>query len=201
MSSNASSNERVIAWLNDAYAMEKALVQVLEHRIKDARDFPNVQQMDEQHLEETRRHVELVGQCIERLGEQPSSVKSIIGTAFGAMQAPMTGLAEDEVVKNCLVDYAAEQFEVISYQALIEAASQIGDTQTVQVCEQIMREDQAMAERIVAALPTVISAHTLGTAGGDAASSGTTRTTDDHADADAVVPDWDPTENTTTPSA
>jgi len=189
---SSTSNERVIAWLNDAYAMEKALVQVLEHRIKDAKDFPAVQQMDEQHLEDTRRHVELVGGCIERLGEQPSSVKSVIGTVFGAMQAPMTGLAQDEVVKNCLTDYAAEQFEVISYRALIEAAMQIGDTETVSVCEQLMREDQAMADRIILILPTVIGAHLDGPEASPIAGTG-----DDHAGEE--VPDWDSTENTTTP--
>lgn len=194
MSSTSTSNQRVIAWLNDAYAMEKALVQVLEHRIKDAKDFPAVQQMDEQHLEETRRHVELVGGCIERLGEQPSTVKSVIGTVFGAMQAPMTGLAQDEVVKNCLTDYAAEQFEVISYRALIEAATQIGDLETVSVCERIMGEDQAMADRIVLALPTVIGAHM-----GETGASRIGGTGDDHAGEE--VPDWDSTENTTTPPA
>lgn len=194
MSSTSTSNERVIAWLNDAYAMEKALVQVLEHRIKDAEDFPAVRQMDEQHLEETRRHVELVGGCIERLGEQPSSVKSVIGTVFGAMQAPMTGLAQDEVVKNCLTDYAAEQFEVISYLALIEAATQIGDTETVSICEQIMREDQTMAERILLALPTVIHAHM-----GEPVADHVQGTEDAHAGEE--VPDWDSTENTITPPA
>jgi len=194
MSSTSTTNQRVIAWLNDAYAMEKALVQVLEHRIKDAGDFPAVRQMDEQHLEETRRHVELVGECIERLGEQPSTVKSVIGTVFGAMQAPMTGLAQDEVVKNCLTDYAAEQFEVISYRALIEAAMQVGDTQTVSVCEQILREDQAMADRIVLVLPTVIGAHLDGTGGGHIGG-----TDDDHTGEE--VADWDSTENTVTPPA
>lgn len=193
--STSTSNERVIAWLNDAYAMEKALVQILEHRIKDAKDFPAVRRMDEQHLEETRRHVELVGGCIERLGEQPSSVKSVMGTVFGAIQAPMTGLAQDEVVKNCLTDYAAEQFEVISYLALIEAATQIGDTETVSICERIIREDQAMAERILLALPTVINAN-MGAPVADQMREGT-----EDAHAGEAIPDWDSTENTTTSPA
>ena len=40
----------------------------------------------------------------------------------GAVQAPITGLAKDEVVKNFFVKYTAEQFEVASYAALIDAA-------------------------------------------------------------------------------
>jgi ferritin-like metal-binding protein YciE len=151
--------ELTIAWLNDAHAMELALIKVLEHRIEDAKEFPAIQAMDEQHLEETKRHAELVKGCIERLGERPSTAKSIMGTMFGAMQAPMTGLARDEIVKNCLVDYAAENFEVASYRALIDAASEAGDQETVRVCEQILREDQAMADRIFQGLPAVVREH------------------------------------------
>ena len=147
----------VIAWLNDAHAMENALVRVLEHRVKDAAAYPAVQAMDQQHLEETRRHAEQVKGCIERLGGNVSTVKSVLGTVFGAAQAPMTGLARDEIVKNALVDFAAENFEVASYRALIAAAVEVGDQETARVCEQISAEDQAMAERIRQSLPGIVS--------------------------------------------
>ncbi len=147
----------VIAWLNDAHAMENALVQVLEHRVNDAKEYPAIQAMDQQHLEETRRHAEQVKGCIERLGGNVSGVKSMVGTLFGTMQAPMTGLARDEMVKNALVDFAAENFEVASYRALIVAATEVGDLETAAICEQIMREDQAMADRIQQSLPGIVS--------------------------------------------
>lgn len=152
-------SDLVIAWLNDALAMENALAVVLKHRISDAKDFPAIEEMDRQHLSETLNHADLVKQCIARLGSKPSMAKSLFGTIFGTLQAPMTGLYQDEVVKNCLVDHAAEQFEVASYAALIAAANEIGDTETARVCEQIMREDQAMADRIMAGLPAVVAAH------------------------------------------
>jgi len=154
-----SSQDLVLAWLNDALAMENALAAVLQHRIKDAKDFPAVQLADRQHLAETLRHADLVKQCIARLGSKPSTAKSLFGTVFGMMQAPMTGLYKDEVVKNCLIDHAAEQFEVASYMALIDAANAIGDTETAAVCEEIRAEDEAMAARILSLLPEVIEAH------------------------------------------
>ena len=40
---------------------------------------------------------------------------------IGAVQAPITSPAKDEVVNNCIVDYNAEQLEVASYAALIAA--------------------------------------------------------------------------------
>ncbi len=149
----------VLAWLNDALAMENALAVVLKHRISDAKGYPAVETMDRQHLAQTLNHAELVKQCIARLGAKPSTAKSLFGTIFGAVQAPMTGLADDEVVKNCLVDHAAEQFEVASYAALIAAAHEIGDEEIARICTQNMQEDQAMADRIMAGLPAVVAAH------------------------------------------
>jgi ferritin-like metal-binding protein YciE len=153
------SQDLVLAWLNDALAMENALAAVLQHRIKDAKDFPAVQKADREHLSETLHHADLVKQSIARLGSKPSTAKSLFGTVFGMMQAPMTGLYKDEVVKNCLIDHAAEQFEVASYTALIDAANAVGDIETAAMCEQIRAEDEAMAARILSLLPEVIEAH------------------------------------------
>ncbi|HEV2530076.1 MAG TPA: DUF892 family protein [Thermomicrobiales bacterium] len=162
------------AWLDDALAMENALAVVLQHRIKDSKDFPEVQKLDREHLQETLQHAEMVKRAITRLGEKPSTAKSMFGTVFGTLQAPMTGLAKDEVVKNFLVDHAAEQFEVASYRALIVAAREVGETETAEACEKIMAEDQAMADRLMELLPIVVKAHmgTLSAVPAGTASSG-----------------------------
>jgi len=152
-------SELILAWLNDALAMENALAAVLQHRIKDAAGFPAIEAMDRQHLAETLGHADRVKQCIARLGSKPSTAKPLFGTVFGMMQAPMTGLAKDEVIKNCLIDHAAEQFEVASYAALIAAANAIGDTEIAEICEQNRREDEAMAAMILAGIPDVVEAH------------------------------------------
>lgn len=146
----------VIAWLNDAHGMENALIQVLEHQIKDAKDYPQVQGKLEQHLEQTRRHAELVKGCVERLGSSTSAVKTGMASLFGQMQALSTGPAKDELVKNALADYAAENFEVASYTALISGAQKLGDQETVRVCQQILQEDQEMANWLQQNLPTLV---------------------------------------------
>ncbi len=79
--------ELLIAWLNDAHGMENALIQVLEHQVKDAREYPQVQPKLEQHLEQTRRHAQLVKECIEALGGKTSTVKAGMASLFGQMQA------------------------------------------------------------------------------------------------------------------
>jgi ferritin-like metal-binding protein YciE len=50
----------LIAWLNDAQEMENALIQILEHQIKDVKDYPQVQAKLEQHLEQTYWHAQMV---------------------------------------------------------------------------------------------------------------------------------------------
>jgi ferritin-like metal-binding protein YciE len=146
----------IVDWLNDAHGMENSLIQILEHQIKDADDYPQVQAKLQQHLEQTRHHAELVKGCVERLGSSTSALKTGMSSLFGQMQALSTGPAKDEMMKNALADYAAENFEVASYTALIRAAQDLGDQQTASVCQQILQEDQAMANWIQQNLQSLV---------------------------------------------
>jgi len=148
-------NDIYLSWLQDALAMEQALVGVLEQRVAASGDFPEVQQLDQMHLEETKQHVAGIEGCLERLESGPSTTKSILSTLIATVEKPAKALMKDEIVKNCLQDYGAECFEVASYTSLIAAATQLGDEKTVAVCQQNLAQDQAMADRILAAIPTV----------------------------------------------
>lgn len=145
-----------IAWLNDAHSMENALIEVLEHQIKDAKDFPPMRTKLEQHLEQTRQHARLVNGCVETLGGHTSTVKTGMSKLFGQMQALSTGAAQDELIKNALADYAAENFEIASYTALIHAAQELGEQETARVCQQILREEEEMAQWLHQQLPTLV---------------------------------------------
>ena len=147
----------VKAWLKDAYAMEMALVPVLENHAKDAKDYPEFRDRIQEHVEQTKHHAELVKQCLNRLGEQPSAVKSMIGDLTGLVQSVATGAFQDELVKNSLTDYATENFEIASYSALAAAAQELGDTETERVCEEIMTEEQDMADWLDEHLPEAVT--------------------------------------------
>jgi ferritin-like metal-binding protein YciE len=148
--------ERLLAWLNDAYAMELAQIPILKNHAKDAADYPRIRDKDLEHLEQTRRHAELVRGCIERLGARPSGTKSAVGRMSGAMNSIVTEPFEDELVKNFLADYAAEHLEIASYQALIAAAQEAGDHETVRVCKAILGEEEEMARWLEKNLPMAV---------------------------------------------
>lgn len=148
--------EMLLAWLNDAHAIEEALIPNLENHVKDAEGHPQIQARIRQHLEETRRHAELVRGCIERLGDKPSKAKAVLGKVIGGMAGLGTGPFGDELVKDFVADFAAEHLEIASYQRLIVAARELGDEATVRTCEQILPEERAMAQAIEENLPVVV---------------------------------------------
>jgi ferritin-like metal-binding protein YciE len=156
--------ELVLAWMNDAHAMELGIAQVLENHVKDAKDHPALQARLEQHLAETRRHADLVQDCIERLGGSTSAIKSGMANVMGTVQGMTTGAAKDELVKNALHDYGTEHFEIACYTSLRAAAQALGDAAMASMCEQILAEEEAMAAFLLQQTP-VATREMLGAAG------------------------------------
>lgn len=60
------------------------------------------------------------------------------------------------VRRIALADYAAENFEIASYTALISAAQELGDQEIIRVCQQILRDEQEMASWLQQNLPTLV---------------------------------------------
>ena len=154
--------DTLIGWLNDAYAMEKGIIPVLENHVKDAEKFPEIQTRLRAHLEQTRRQADQVNMLVERLGGSTSAVKTTMGTIGGFFSGMSTGAAPDELVKNALADYSTEHFEIASYRALIAGAQALGETEVVRVCEQILREEEEMARWLESNLPMLVNMY-LGT--------------------------------------
>src|SRR5688500_15558293 len=116
----------LIAWLNDAYAMETQLLPVLQNHAADVQNNPEAQRRIAEHVAETQRHADRMRQAVEQLGSTTSTIKSTLATVMGSVQSVATGIFSDELVKNALSDYAAEQFEIAAYKALIAAAEELG---------------------------------------------------------------------------
>jgi ferritin-like metal-binding protein YciE len=148
--------EQLLAWLNDAYAMEMAQLPILENHANDARRHREVRERDLQHLKETKQHASDIKRCISYLGEKPSITKKMIGRVTGAMQSVSTEPFQDEIMKNFIMDYAAEHFEIACYRTLIVAAEEAGHPRIAKVCEEILEEEEAMAEWLEEHLPKAV---------------------------------------------
>ncbi len=145
--------ELFISWLNDAYGTELAMIPVLENHAEDARDYPQIRARDLQHLEETRRQAERVKTLIENLGGKVSTAKTLTGKISGFGQSLTSEFFSDELIKNFLSDYAAEQLEIASYKSLIATAEHLGEHECVPVLREILAEEEAMAAWLAENIP------------------------------------------------
>src|SRR5690606_15086608 len=85
--------EVLIAWLKDAHAMETGLIPVLQNHAGDAKTDPNAAARINQHVEETRRHAQMVEDCIQRLGDSVSGTKEAMGRVAGWFKSISSGAA------------------------------------------------------------------------------------------------------------
>jgi ferritin-like metal-binding protein YciE len=147
--------EQLTTWLNSAYSMEQNLIKVLENHVKDAREYPEIQDRLQRHLDETSRHAERVEECLTLLDEKPSAIKSAMGNIMGMVQGASTGMFRDELIKNVLADYAAEHFEIACYRSLVAAADEAGRPEISNICSEILRDEESMAAWLEDQIPDV----------------------------------------------
>jgi ferritin-like metal-binding protein YciE len=65
-----------------------------------------------------------------------------------------TKMAQDSLIKNTLHDYGTEHFEMACYTSLMAAAQDLGDQEMASACQQILREEQAMADFLFQQIPS-----------------------------------------------
>lgn len=154
--------EEIIDWLRDAYAMERGLESTLKKQANNNDLEPMVRDRAAVHLEETRRHGDLVKACLEELGADTSAVKTGLGVVAEVTKGLGTSLARDEKVKDLLTAYSMEHFEIACYRALETAAEGAGFPRIAQVCGDIIEDEERMAESLAEALPVVVSSYLSG---------------------------------------
>jgi ferritin-like metal-binding protein YciE len=150
-----SQKDDLISWLNDAYAMETSIGEVLENHTNDAKNIPEMHERLREHLEETHRQADRLKRCIEAMGGDVSQGKAWFSSLAGKIKGVSTGAADDQVVKNALSDYATEHFEIACYESLIAAGDELGYPEVVQVCQENLAEEEAMADWFEAQIPEI----------------------------------------------
>ena len=157
MSNTTTSTQQLVAWLDDAFAMETGLVPILQHH---AAQFDSTQPAAaariRQHIQETQQHADRLRQCLQLLNATPSTIKSTLSSVMGTLEGASTLVFRDPLVKDTLTDYASEQFEVACYTALVAAATQLNQPQVEALCQQNLDEDLDMAVWLLEQVPAVI---------------------------------------------
>jgi ferritin-like metal-binding protein YciE len=151
----AAIQDNLLDWLRDAHAMEKQAETMLSSTAERLENYPELRAKLEEHCEETRQQGLLLSQCLERLGEDPSTMKDVIGKTMATAQGFSGVFAADEVVKAAMASYTFEHMEIAAYRTLIAAAEAAGDAETKRICEFILPQEVAMAKWLDEHLPQV----------------------------------------------
>ncbi len=88
---------------------------------------------------------------------------------MGNVQELTGTFADDEVVKNAITDYGFKHYEIGAYLSLGAAAEAVGDLETKRVCDEIIREEEGLAERLKPILPVVMKEYLRCEQAGDTA--------------------------------
>jgi len=145
-----SPHELFLHELGDMYDAEQRLLQILPALAKECPD-PQVQQAFLDHERETRQHARNIEQCFQVLGERPRT--QTCAAIQGIKQEHDAFLKEkptDSLLEIFDLGGAAktEYYEIASYTMLIEQAQLMGHTQVVQLLQQNLQQEQAMARRV-----------------------------------------------------
>lgn len=154
-----SKQDIVLEWLRDAHSKGQQARDLYEKQADRQRNYPEVQKRFNEYVEQSKRHQRMLEGAIERLGGKTSVLKDIGGKVMAWGQS-LSGLPmSDEVVKGVMFCYTFQQMGIAAFRVLIVAAEEAGDHETKAICEDIMREDQAMADWIYQNIPDITRAY------------------------------------------
>lgn len=149
-------HQLITDWLKNAYAMEKSIAEVLAKQLDDAKENPTLHTKLQQHLEQTHHHAEQVKERIEALGDDISSWQTGMAKVMGKTEGLMMSLPDQKLTAHTIADYAAEHFEIATYAAIVHAAIAMGDNDTAELCQNILRDEIDMANWLYENINTVV---------------------------------------------
>ena len=136
--------------LGDMYDAEQRISKMLPAMAKEVTD-PQVKSAFEQHEQETLQQIKNLEQCFQVLGSKPE--KSACHAIAGLKQEHDAFLKEkpsDDLLTMFDLGGASktEYYEMASYTGLIEKATLMGQQQVVQLLQQNLQQEEAMANKV-----------------------------------------------------
>jgi ferritin-like metal-binding protein YciE len=148
-----------VDWLKDAYCMEINYAKLLQSHLGQAGDYPRLHRLIEEHLRATTSHAHEVSRCLERLNWKVKDLSCDPSSRNAPFEQSTPEGKQDAVINNIMVELATEHFEIARYIELITAATNLGETTMVQVCEAILEDEEAMAEKLIVELPEITATY------------------------------------------
>lgn len=148
-----SPRETLVSWLRDAHAMEGHSIALLETQISRFDEYPDLLPRLKDHLEESRDQQAEVDSCLRQMGEHSSTLKDASMVIGANIQSFVHAMSSDQILKQAIASNAFEHFEASSYRVLVSAAEACGEPDIARVCQNIVKQELAMADWIFERIP------------------------------------------------
>jgi ferritin-like metal-binding protein YciE len=136
--------------LSDLYSAEKQIVKALPKMIEKT-ESPELRQALENHLEETKGHVERLEQVFEMHGESPKRQKCKGMEGILAEGDEMVGHDATAAVRDAAIISAGqrvEHYEMAAYGTVRTYAEQLGHGRAAAVLQETLEEERAADETL-----------------------------------------------------
>jgi ferritin-like metal-binding protein YciE len=134
-------------YLQDAHAIEAQAVKLLENA-PGSLDDPELAQLFQEHLQETRGQQRLVDGRLEARDGDTSSLKDTAMRGGALSWATFFETHPDTPGKLVVFAFAFEHLEIAAYEELKRVAQKAGDTETVQAADEILLQERAAAAKL-----------------------------------------------------
>ena len=142
-----------VTGLQNAHAVENQALALIDRQLDRLVNYPELSERLRSHRGETEVQIRRLDEILASFNSSSSGWKDMAMNFMGNMAALGNVMAADEVLKDQLVNYAFENFEIASYRSLI-AMSEAGDYQdATRLLRDTLREEEAMAAWVLDTLP------------------------------------------------
>ncbi len=136
--------------LKDIYSAEKQLTKALPKMAKAATS-PELQEGFEEHLEQTKGHVERLEQIFSMLGEKPGGKKCLGMEGLVNEGSEIMGEDfEEEVMDAALISAAqrVEHYEIAAYGTVAAYADLLGESEHADLLRQTLEEEKETDQKL-----------------------------------------------------
>ena len=144
-----------ITGLQNAHALEKEAVQLMQRQLERFKNYPEMSQVLQQHLRETEGQIRRLDEILHNFGEDRSILKDMATQFMANMAAAGHMPMADEVLKNTFANHAFENFEIASYKSLIAMAEASGYQKFIPALQETLREEEKTAQLIYDSIETI----------------------------------------------
>ncbi len=142
-----------VTGLQNAHALEQQALTMIDRQLDRIVSYPEIAERLRSHRIETEQQMARLNEILRSLNSSNSSIKDMALNFMGNMAALGNVMAADEILKDQMINYAFENFEVASYRSLI-AMAEAGDfTDATTLLRQTLSEEESMAAWVLDSLP------------------------------------------------